>query len=359
MASMISGVPIIGTGARTALGLNAPATAAAVRAGIAMMEDHPSLVDKRRTPMVVCRDAELPAELGGVDRFLQLALPPALEALQPLLPKKPLPAPLSVLVALPEPRPGLSADLGDQFRRRFAAGLKEQGVDIQQVECHALGHAGGLVCMERARASIEEGSCQLCLVGGVDSYMEPETLNWLDSTDQLHSETTIWGFCPGEGAGFCLLAAPDLAERLGLNAAIRLQSAGSALEANCIVTDTVCIGEGLSESFEKTLAGLSGAQVNHTICDMNGEPYRGNEFGFAMMRSSGQFAEGSDFETPADCWGDLGAASGPLFAILASLAASKGYKPGPLTFLWASSQGGQRACALLQASDRQQRMERD
>jgi 3-oxoacyl-[acyl-carrier-protein] synthase-1 len=290
---------------------------------------------------------------------LQLALPPALEALQPLPAGKPLPAPLSVLVALPEPRPGLSADLSDRFGRQFAAGLKEQGLDVQQLDCHAWGHAGGLVCMEQARSRIEDGSCQLCLVGGVDSYMETETLKWLDSTDQLHSETTIWGFCPGEGAGFCLLAAPDLAERLGLKAAIRLRSAGSALEANRIGTDTVCIGEGLSEAFEKTLAGLSGARVDHTICDMNGEPYRGNEFGFAMMRSSGQFAEGADFETPADCWGDLGAASGPLFAMLAGIAASKGYAPGPLTFLWASSQGGQRAGALLQASDGHKRMERN
>ena len=316
-----------------------------------MMEEHPSLVDKRGTPMVVCRDAELSADLGGVERFLQLGLPPALEALRPLLAKNSLPAPLSVLVALPEPRPGLSADLGNRFGQQFAVGLKKQGIDIQHLDCHPLGNAGGLVCMEWARSRIEDGSSQLCLVGGVDSYLEPETLKWLDSTDQLHSETTIWGFCPGEGAGFCLLAATELAERLGVAAAIRLRSAASALEANRIGTDSVCTGEALSEAFEKTLATLSGERVDHTICDMNGDPYRGNEFGFAMMRSSGRFAEGSDFDTPADCWGDIGAASGPLFAMLASFAASKKYTPGPLTFLWASSQGGQRACALLQAID--------
>jgi 3-oxoacyl-[acyl-carrier-protein] synthase-1 len=125
------------------------------------------------------------------------------------------------------------------------------------------------------------------------------------------------------------------------------------VEANCIHTDTVCIGEGLSAAFQQALAGLpsGNARVDHTICDMNGEPYRGNEFGFARLRSSGRFAAGSEFDTPADCWGDVGAASGPLFAILAAFAARKRYAPGPLTLLWASSQGGGRAAALLQAAD--------
>ena len=111
----------------------------------------------------------------------------------------------------------------------------------------------------------------LCLVGGVESYLEAETLEWLDSKDLLHSKSTIWGICPGEGAGFCLLASQELADRLDLSASVKLLSAASAMEANRINTDTVCIGEGLSEAFRKTLAGLpsENAQVSHTICDMN------------------------------------------------------------------------------------------
>src|SRR5262249_36403739 len=122
-------------------------------------------------------------------------------------------------------------------------------------------------------------------------------------------------------------------------------------EPNRIKTETVCIGEGLSQAFKKTLTFLpNGSRVNHTICDMNGEPYRGNEYGFAVLRSPGKFADDADFQTPADCWGDVGAASGPLFAILAAFASQKQYSPGPLTFLWASSEGGLRASALLQSS---------
>jgi 3-oxoacyl-[acyl-carrier-protein] synthase-1 len=51
--------------------------------------------------------------------------------------------------------------------------------------------------------------------------------------------------------------------------------------------------------------------------------------------------------TPADCWGDIGAASGPLFANLAVAAGLRGYAKGPRTLIWASSERGDRAAAVV------------
>ena len=236
------------------------------------------------------------------------------------------------------------------FAEKFAIVLAKD-INIQRLVVNSFGHAGGLYCMEQALSLLQSGKSQFCLIGGVDSYLDPETLEWLDALEQLHSETTIWGFCPGEGAGFCLLTSTDRAASLGLPIAMEIISAASAKEANPIKTQTVCIGQGLSEAFKKSLAHLPrDNQIDHTICDMNGEPYRGNEYGFAVLRSPGKFADEADFMTPADCWGDVGAASGPLFAILATSAANKGYAPGPHTFLWASSEGGLRATALLHST---------
>jgi 3-oxoacyl-[acyl-carrier-protein] synthase-1 len=315
------------------------------------MQEHPFMIDKRGSPMVVAIDAKLPVEINGAERLLELALSPAYEALKPITDRNLAVEPIHVLIALPERRPGMPENLEKIFSQQFGSRLSGR-IDIQKLSCHALGHAGGLICMEHAMALIANGRSKLCLVGGVDSYLTEETLEWLDSLDQLHSESTIWGFCPSEGAGFCLLASQDLRDRLELSASTRLLSAASTMEANRIKTDTVCIGEGLSEAIRKTLERLlsDGVQIEHTICDMNGEPYRGNEYGFAMLRSSGWFSDESDFQTPADCWGDVGAASGPLFAVLTAFAAEKGYALGPLTFVWASSEKGQRACALLQAT---------
>lgn len=350
LASARQSICIVGTGARTAVGLSAPATAAAARAGIAAMANHPFMIDKMGAPMVVCADPTLPVELETIERFLELAVTPAREALMALLEKSNAPPRVSVLLALPEERPGTPGYFQNKFVERFGSALAKE-INIQQLTCHSLGHAGGLFCMEQALSLIRSGKSEFCLVGGVDSYLEPETLEWLDELEQLHSETTIWGFCPGEGAGFCLLTSVEVAASLGLAIVIELLSAASAKEANPIKTETVCIGQGLSEAFKKSLAHLSNKnQVHHTICDMNGEPYRGNEYGFAVLRSPGKFADDADFMTPADCWGDVGAASGPLFAILATFAAKKGYAPGPNTFLWASSEGGLRATALLRST---------
>lgn len=66
-----------------------------------------------------------------------------------------------------------------------------------------------------------------------------------------------------------------------------------------------------------------------------------------MLRARALFRDAADFEAPADCWGDLGAASGPLYACLAIEAEARGYAKGSRTLIWASSEGGQRGAALL------------
>jgi 3-oxoacyl-[acyl-carrier-protein] synthase I len=332
------------------VGLNASATSAAVRASVSAMAEHPFMVDRMGLPMVVCADTALATDLDGVERLLALAVPPAWEALGPLLGRqRVLPEDVRVFLALPEDRPGRSTDLESRMTEWFGTTLAND-IQIGEVTCQPSGHAAGIQCIEQAVASIQRGQSRLCLVGGVDSYLEADTLEWLDGQEQLHSESTIWGFCPGEAAGFCLLASPDMATSLDLPTPVEVLSVASASEANRIKTETVCIGEGLSEAFRNTLAELPAeCRVSHTICDLNGEPYRGNEYGFAMLRSSGKFDDHADIQTPADCWGDVGAASGPLFVTLAAFAARKRYAPGPFTFVWASSEGGLRATALLRA----------
>ena len=97
------------------------------------------------------------------------------------------------------------------------------------------------------------------------------------------------------------------------------------------------------------VAGLpSDAKVTDVFCDMNGEPYRADEFGFATLRTKEHFVAASDFVAPADCWGDVSAASVPLGLMLSTIAARKSYAHGPYAFLWASSESGERGAALLE-----------
>ena len=338
---------ITGCAARTPLGRDRMSGAAAVRAGISAIAEHPFMIDRFGQAMKVTRDTGIDPALAGPERLAALAIPTARAALAPLaraaatLPK------ITVALSLGEERPGQGRDLAAETAKRLRAALDGQ-VGIGRVVHWMGGHAGGIVAMEAAARLIAEGRAEIVLAGGVDSYLEPETLEWLDEIEQLHSEGNIYGFCPGEAAGFVLLCATATARRLGLAPLLELVSVGSGIEENLIRTEDICLGEGLGAAFRTAAAPLGeGAQVDRILCDMNGQRYRGSEYGFAVLRNSGLFRDAADFEAPADCWGDVGAASGPVYAGLVVEAEARGYAKGPLSLIWASSEAGQRSAAIL------------
>jgi 3-oxoacyl-[acyl-carrier-protein] synthase I len=343
---MSTEVAIIGCGARTPLGFDRRSSAAAVRAGISVIAEHPFMVDRFGEPMKVTRDAGLDPGLAGPERLLALAIPAAREALAPLEGAGIVPS-VSMMVSLGEQRPGQDRHTG----ATVTAGLSDalHGTIGIERQLHWMGgHAGGIVAMEVGRQLLAEGRAEMVLAGGVDSYLPRDTLEWLDDNEQLHSEGNIYGFCPGEAAGFVLMAPMETARRLGVAPLLALVSVGSGIEKNLIKTEDICLGDGLSAAFRTAAEPLRKAEtIDRIICDMNGERYRGNEYGFAVLKASGLFKDAAAFEAPTDCWGDVGAAGGPLYVSLVVEAEARGYSKGPLSMIWASSEGGRRAAAIL------------
>jgi len=348
-SSQSESVCVVGRGARTAVGLSAPATAAAVRAGIAGFHEHPFMIDRVGEPMIVAWVPDLPVTVAGPERLGELSAQAAMEALAPvagLSSERGLK--MTAIVGLPAARPGLADAVAEKVDQRMKA--IAGGPPVSHVATIPSGHSAGLMALEEGCRQVQQGESDFCLVGGVDSYLEPETLEWLDAGEQLHSTANSWGFIPGEAAGFCLLASQRAAERYQLKVLACVHAVATAREPNLIKTDTVCTGQGLSAAFKEVLNALpSSERVNHTICDMNGERYRADEFAFTIARTSERFVDASDFTSPADCWGDVGAASGPLFINLVSAAALKGYAKGRLTMLWTSSESGERSAAVIDA----------
>lgn len=125
---------------------------------------------------------------------------------------------------------------------------------------------------------------------------------------------------------------------------------GIGREAKLIKTDAVCVGEGLTQAFRAALSKLpADDRIDNIYCDMNGEAYRADEYGFTCLRTKERFREATDFVAPADCWGDVGAAGAPLHVLLAIAACRKGYAKGPLSMVWSSSEGGERAAGVIHA----------
>jgi 3-oxoacyl-[acyl-carrier-protein] synthase-1 len=306
------------------------------------------MIDTVGEPIRVAMAPWLDIDCAVADRYKALLQPALVQALEPLGSSNVGNVAVALALALPIPRPGLPADLEQHVREQIASAFPGRFTTLALFQ---VGHAGGLLGLHAAFKKFAEGAFDACVIAGVESYLSQETLEWLEANEQLHGAGPLnnaWGFIPGEGAGAVLLVSGATAGRLRLEPLAQVLSVGKGFEPNRIKTETVCVGEGLTAAFREGLAGLpSGAQVTDMFCDMNGEPYRGDEFGFTCLRTKEAFVSASNFVAPADCWGDVSAASVPLFLILSAIAGKKAYANGSYAFLWASSESGERGSSLL------------
>lgn len=339
---------IVGAGAQTPVGRSVLAAAAAVRCGVSAYAEHPFMIDRCGEPMIVAMAEWLDESLPLEDRIATLVADAAREALHPLGPQfASLTRNMSVHFAL------AGEIMPERSQRERVLGRALDGMGLPtalETGTVAAGHAGGFLALENAVRELREGRTGLCLVGGADSWLDPERLEAVDSAGRLHSVNNSWGFTPGEGAGFCLLTTGAFARASGLVPLAELMAVATAEEANRMGTKSVCLGEGLTAAFQAVLSASRhlGRPVNHCYCDFNGETYRAEEYGFAICRTREGFDDPGSFTAAAECWGDVGAASGPLALALPLAAWARGYAKGTVNLAWCSSASGPlRGAALL------------
>jgi 3-oxoacyl-[acyl-carrier-protein] synthase I len=343
-------VSIVGIGADTPLGASAVATTLAWRAAVSSIKRHPVYLDSRGELVSVSRDPDLSPTLEWRHRIVTLATAAAAEALTAFEQEGGTTGVrLDVHFAMPEPRPGtvteverdLVAAMNEIVAPHFAPGA---------VRFSWQGHAAGLLLVQHAFEKIRAGELRRVLLVGVDSFVCPETLDWLDENKQLKREGRTSGFPPGEAAAAVLLADKD--DALGTNAVslARVVACATAREANRIKTDTVCTGEALTQAIRAALQPLIERQgrVANSFCDLNGERYRSEELMYAIARTTRSFTNAMGYATPADCFGDVGAASGPLYLVMAAVAGARGFASGPMTLAWAGSENGLRSAVLIE-----------
>jgi 3-oxoacyl-[acyl-carrier-protein] synthase I len=347
LTSSDSHVLIVGLGAATPVGRSVWASAAAVRAGIAGFASHPYMVDEVGLPMRIAPLPWIDPERSVVERIGDALISALREAMVSLEHVRSRP-PITLLVNFPPDRPGTPEDLPRLVCARVAEQLPGA---FSRVSCALLGHAGAMIAIQSALAMLAARPDSLCLVAGADSYLDPDVLEWLEQTEQLHGageRNNAWGFVPGEGAGALLLATRHTLDRLELKALGGIRAVGIGRESELIGTGAVCTAVGLTGAVRLALAALNPDEMlSDVYCDMNGEPYRADEYAFLVTRTRERFAAPSEFVAPADCWGDLGAASVPLLIALACIAGAKKYAKGDAALVWASSMSGERGAALL------------
>ena len=262
-----SSVVVVGLGARTAVGMTAVATAAAVRAGIPGLMDHPFVVDMAGRPMVVAAAPYLSMDVTGAERLAELAAPAVGEAISEFAGATGGRHALPVFLGLPRMRGDDGREYGlvvqSRVRNAVAAHCR-----VSAIATFETGHAAGAMAVQAAWEAVRSGQSPVALAGAVDSYCDPETLEWLEAHDQVHSageQNNPYGFIPGEAAGFVLLATSVLAEQRRLPVAVELLAAATTREAKLIKTDAVCTGEGLSALFRILAEARPGVHVESPV----------------------------------------------------------------------------------------------
>ena len=342
-------VHIVAVAARTAVGLTAEGTAAAVRAGVSRVGEHPFMVDAAGDMLKCGLAGGIAPTLFGADRMLALAQQALAEIVAKLTSQRPYPAPVRLLLALPEPRPGFSSEDAGRLVRKLGEvpPARLAGWRVEQTEA---GHAGSLAGLERAVRDVGQGPDDLCLVGGVDSYLDADTLDWLDSEKRLARAEIRSGFPPGEGAAMLAVASDAGRTALGLPSLARVLTVACARDKRDPKGDEGLLGEGMTEALRRAIATLRppGEVLADVYCDLNGERSRTDDWGFALMRTATAFRDGTDYRTSISQCGEIGAASATLGCALAVQAWQRGHANGPLALVCGSSWTGLRGAAILE-----------
>jgi 3-oxoacyl-[acyl-carrier-protein] synthase I len=341
-------VHIAAIAARTPIGVTAEGSAAALRARITRIQEHPFMVERGGGKLYCGRDGRLPPTLLGAPRVAALVQAALAEISAKLTAHEPFPDELALLLALPEERPGFTRDDVRHVSRALAAAPSAAlpGLRLERV---GQGHAGALEALQRGAARVALGQAEVVLIGGVDSYLEADTLDWLDEQRRLARGGIRAGFPPGEAASIVALASASACR------ALRLPPLGELLAAECTKeTRDPSAGAGLlGEALTQAIVQAAGdrfesrAYVSDVYCDINGERPRTTDWGFALLRVGAFLRDGTQYVTPVSACGDLGAASAAFNVALSVRAWQRGYASGPRSLIWGASWHGLRAAALI------------
>jgi 3-oxoacyl-[acyl-carrier-protein] synthase-1 len=346
-------VVITGLGLMTSVGHNAPQAVTSIRAGIARFVEVPEYEPIVRDPAIYFSEPLVGAPVSGVtdgltdvERLLALSIPALKEA---LLDAKLKDSDLqnTVLFIAGGQRPDIKAGsrLATVFVPRLASRVSK--VPFRRLEYFPYGTAGFLLALQKGMNLLKQGSCTHCVIGGVDSWLDQQTLSWLDNLRRVKSDSNVDGFVPGEAAAFVVIEQQANAMQQSMKEAYaQCGEVIVAEEQHTIGAETVCTAEALSNCLKSVVDDLmkKGKEPDAVLCDLNGESYRHTEWSNAFIKVLRDAHPAPPVILhPVDSLGDVGASIGGILVSLAAFAMKMDYVDWKTAIIWCSSDNGERA----------------
>lgn len=342
-------VVITGIGMVTPVGHDSIMAPAAIWSGISRFGEVPDFVTTKGAKAVGSFVKGITDERSGSDRLLSMAVPAAQEALfmaEEFYEDLDMSDAKLLLSLGPQERPSY-----EEFDKEDIQTLLElaQAEEIQSVEIIREGHSSGVIALSKSISLLRERKTKVCIIGGIDSLVEYPSLAWLEEKGRLKTDDRPYGFIPGEAAAFLVLELESNARQRGAPVLCEILETAYGMEEANIFSDKPLFGKRLSESINKVLntQGMGIDKINGIICDLNGEHYRMKEWGLVQSRIFDGSTPVPELWHPAECIGDVGAASIIVFTAIAAVAVNNGYFNGTNILIWTSSDMGGRGSLLL------------
>lgn len=228
---------------------------------------------------------------------------------------------------------------------RKAATLARWPTEVAAPACFS-GHAGGLEAVSAALTDLSASTVRVAVVLGIDSLLDEETLDWLNSCQRLKCDGVPAGCQPGEAA-----VALALTLETPVHAVPVVRVVSTAKEERSLLAGGSGTGQGLATAIAECLKAVP-SDTAWIISDHNGEVYRANDWGYAVVRLRSHF---ESFAAPvvwypALSFGDIGAASALAGICMAVRAWDRNYAPANIALIAAASEGSGRAALCLQSA---------
>jgi 3-oxoacyl-[acyl-carrier-protein] synthase-1 len=327
---------------QTAIGLSLSSSSSAFRSGIPGFGRCEYLRRRKNGHAItLALIPTLPPDDFALERMKALGLEAAREALSHSLDRlarhRECATGLPVFLSVPPPRPGLPEGSGKPLAQEIMSSLPI-GIDRERSLLMETGHDGGLAVLGMAAAFLAAGLGPAFLVGGVESYKDIEMLHWLEELGRLKTAETPNGFVPGEAAGFLLVGTRRFASEIGARPLAEIAASARATEPSPWYMGEPIQGQGLTDALRGALdpRGDGGSAVAMVYADLNGESWRVDEWGYAYLRNAQNIQDPLDIKHPADCWGDIGAASGAVLAALGAHELAHPRNSAPTALVWAA-----------------------
>ena len=353
-------VYVAGVGMITPVGVNTPMTAAAVKAGVSGYQvssyytENGQPITMTAIPREVFRSGKFNIDEGDCygdlyDHVIKMAILAIREAIadQPI--KKPIP----LILAMPEEVPGVEHTPLELLINNLL-NQKDLPLRADSVRCIPTGRAAGIHALDWAFSHLYAKGEDYVLVGGSDCYQDYPRLRALEANQRVLATSVMDGFAPGEGAGFLLLTRYPQRALTSSNHIVGLCHPGRGDEPGHFTSNQPYRGDGLDQAFKVALNDYNGEGIQAIYTSMNGENFWAKEYGVATLRNNSFLKDTVKIEHPADCYGDLGAATGPVLMGLAAYNLLK--QSGAASHLvYSSSDGAARAAVRIEKLPRNAR----